>query len=65
MKSGDDSDDFLYTMDGDRERLKDMSQSVPDERYEDIILQALPAEYKRSAQLATRGGIFTWQICSA
>ena len=47
MKSGDDPDDFLYTMDGYRERLKDMGQPVPEERYEDIILQALPAEYER------------------
>ena len=47
MKSCDDPDDFLYTMDGFRERLEDMSQSVPDERYEDIILQALPAQYER------------------
>ena len=47
MKSGDDPDDFLYTIDGYRERLKDMGQRVPDERYEDIILQALPAEYER------------------
>ena len=62
MKSGDDPDGFLYTMDGFRERLEDMGQPVPDERYEDIILQALPAEYDGSAQLATRGGIFPWQI---
>ena len=47
MKSGDDPDDFLYTMDGYRERLKDMGQPLPDERYEDIILQVLPAEYER------------------
>ena len=47
MKSGDDPDDFLYTMDGYCERLKDMGQPVPDERYEDIIFQALPAEYDR------------------
>ena len=47
MKSGDDPDDFIYTMDVYRERLKDMGQPVPDERYEDIILQALPAEYER------------------
>ena len=38
MKSGDDPDDFLYTMDGFRERLEGMGQPVPDERYEDIIL---------------------------
>ena len=47
MKSGDDPDDFLYTMDDYRECLKDMGQPVPDEWYEDIILQALPAEYER------------------
>ena len=47
MKSGDDPDDFLYTVDGFRERLEDMGQPVPDERYEDIILQAIPAEYER------------------
>ena len=47
MKSGDDPDDFLYTMDGFRERLQDMGQPVPDERYEDIILQAIPAKYER------------------
>ena len=34
-------------MDGFREPLEDMGQSVPDARYEDIILQTLPAEYER------------------
>ena len=29
MKSGDDPDVFLYTMDGFRERLEDMGQPVP------------------------------------
>ena len=33
MKPGDDPDDFLYTMDGFRERLEDIGQPVPDERY--------------------------------
>ena len=47
IKSGDDPDNFLYTMDGFRERLEGMGQPVPDEGYEDIILQALPAEYER------------------
>ena len=47
MKSGNDPNDFLYTVDGLRERLEDMCQPVPDEWYEDIILQALPAEYER------------------
>ena len=49
-------------MNGFRERLEDMGQPVPDERYEDVLLQALPAE---SAQPATRGGIFTLQIFGA
>ena len=47
MKSGDDPDHFMYTMNGFRECLEDMSQPVPDEWYEEIILQALPAEYER------------------
>ena len=47
MKSGDDPDNFLYTMDGFRKRLEDVGQPAPDERYEDIILQAIPAEYER------------------
>ena len=47
LKSGDDPDDFLHTMDDYRERLRDMGQPVPYERYKYIILQALPAEYQR------------------
>ena len=47
IKSGDDPDDVPYTMDGFREHLEDMGQPVSDERYEDIILQTLPAEYGR------------------
>ena len=31
-------------MDDYRERLEDMGQPVPDERYKDIILQTLPTE---------------------
>ena len=46
MEPGDDSDDFLYTMDGYRERLKGIAQPVPDERYEDVIFWLLPAEYE-------------------
>ena len=34
-------------MDSFRERLEDMGQPEPDERYEDIILQDLPPEYER------------------
>ena len=47
MKSSDGPDDFLYTVDGFRARLEDMGQPVPDERYEDVILQTLPAEYEK------------------
>ena len=47
MKSRGDPDDFLYTMDGFHERLEDIGQPVSDERYEDIILQSIPAEYER------------------
>ena len=47
MKSGDDPDDFIYTINGYRKRLEVMGQPVPDERYEGILLQALPAEYER------------------
>ena len=65
MKPGDDPDDFIYTMDGCREHLEDMDQSVPDERYEDIIIQALPADFKRSVLPAMRGGIFTSQTLNA
>ena len=32
---------------GYRKRLEDMGQPVPDERYEDTIIQVLPAEYER------------------
>ena len=65
MKSGDDPDDFLYVMDGYRERLKGMGQPVPDERYEDIILRPFLPSTRGSAQLATRDGIFTRQIFGA
>ena len=47
MKSGDDADDFMYTIDGFRECLEDIGQPEPDERYEDIILQSLPSDYER------------------
>ena len=47
MKSGDDPEDSLYTMDRYRERLEDIGQPVPDERYGNVILQILLAEYER------------------
>ena len=58
MKSGNDPDDFMYTMDGFRERLVDMGQPVPDQRYEEIILQALPAEYERVRTASYEGRDF-------
>ena len=52
-------------MDGFRKRLEDMAQPVSDERYEDIILQALPAEYKRVRTASYERRDFTWQIFGA
>ena len=47
MEPGQDPDDFFFIMDKCRDRLEEMGQTIHDERYEDIILQALPAEYER------------------
>ena len=47
MEPGQDPDDFFFVLDGCRDLLEDIGQTVHDERYEDIILQALPAEYER------------------
>ena len=47
MQSGDNPEDFLFVMDGYRDRLETMGQPVLDERYEGIILRALSAEYDR------------------
>ena len=47
MEPGQDPDDFLFTLDRCRERLEEMGQTIHDERYEDIIPQALPVEYER------------------
>ena len=65
MKPGDYPDGFLYTMDGYRERMEDMGQPVPDERYEDTILQALPVEYERVRTASYGGGVFTSQTFDA
>ena len=65
MNSGDDRDNFLYTMDGFCERLGDIGQPVPDERYEKIILQALPGEYERVRTASHERRNFTWQIFGA
>lgn len=38
---------LLYILDGSRDLLEDMGQRVPDERYEEVVFQALPAECER------------------
>ena len=45
MKPGQDFDDFFFVLNGGCDLLEKMGQTVHDECYEDIILQALPAEY--------------------
>ena len=47
MDPGQDPDGFFFILDGCCQQLEDTEESVHDERYEDIILQALPAEYER------------------
>ena len=47
MDPGQDSDDIFFILDECRQQLEDMGESVHDERYEDIILQALPVKYER------------------
>ena len=65
MKSGDDLDDFLYTMDGFRERLETWdSQCLTSSTRTSFFRPFLPST-RGSAQLATRGGIFTSQIFGA
>ena len=61
INSGDDPDDFPYTMDSYRKRVENMGQPVPNKRYEDIIFQALPANTIGYVLPAMRGGIFTSQ----
>ena len=50
MDPDQDPDDFFFILDECRQQLEDMGESVHDERYEDVILQALPVEYKRVRQ---------------
>ena len=47
MEPGQDPDDFFFVPDKCRVLLEQMGQIVYDEKYEDIILQALPSEYER------------------
>ncbi|CAN0068573.1 unnamed protein product, partial [Laminaria digitata] len=46
MEPGQDPDDLCFVLDECRDLLEEMGQTVHDERYEDIILQALPPEYE-------------------
>ena len=59
MKSGDDPDDSLYTMDGYRERLKDMASQYPTSGTKTSFFWPFLPSTRGSAHLATRGGIFT------
>ena len=47
MESGQDPDDLFFALNGCRDLLEKMAQTVHYERCKDIILQALPAEYER------------------
>ena len=47
MEPGQDTDDLFYVVDEYCDLFEEMGQTVYDERYEDIILQALPPEYER------------------
>ena len=62
MKSGNDPDGFLYTMNGYCKRLEGVGQPVGDERYEKIILQILPAEYQRVRTASYDRWVFSRQI---
>ena len=50
MDPGQDPDDFFFILDECHQQLGNMGESMHDERYEDIILQALPVEYGRVRQ---------------
>ena len=46
MEPGQDPDDFFFVLDECRDLLEEMGQTVHDERYKDIIVQALSPEYE-------------------
>lgn len=46
MRGGQDPDDLFFVLDECRDLLHEMGQTLHDERYEDIILGALPIEYE-------------------
>ena len=47
VEPGQDPDDIFFVLDEYRDLLEEMGQTVHDERYEDIVLQALSPEYER------------------
>ena len=47
MQPGQNPDDFLFVLEECRDLPAKMGQMVHDERYDEIILQALPPEYER------------------
>ena len=47
MELGQDPDEFFFVLDECRDLLEELGQTIHDNRYEDIILQALPPEYER------------------
>ena len=65
MKSGDDPDDFLYTMDGYRERLKDMGQPVPTSGTKTSFFRPFPPSTRGSVLPAMKGGSSTSQTFEA
>ena len=47
MEPGQDPDDLFFVLDECRDLLEEMGRTIHDERYKDIILQALPPKYER------------------
>ena len=47
MKHDQDLNDFFFVRDEFRDLLEEIGQTLHGERYEDIILQAVPSEYER------------------
>ncbi|CAN0576532.1 unnamed protein product, partial [Ectocarpus sp. 12 AP-2014] len=45
MAQGEDPEDFFTAVEDMRDRLKDMGEIISDERFEDIILQAISNDY--------------------
>ena len=65
MKSGDDPDDFLYTMDGYRELLEYMGQPHPTSGTKISFFRPFLPSTKGSVLPAVRGGVFTSQTFDA